>query len=83
MTAAWGAWRLRVEDSVFSSGAGATTAWEIVGASWRLAGIVSGAGATAETGSDGNRIFSVAAVEASGTAGWVCDHATIFGSGTS
>jgi hypothetical protein len=73
------------EDSVSTSGAGATAACESIGAGWRLVGMVSGAGAMAVTGSSGTLRFAAAVVDASGTAGWAlfCDQATIFGKGTS
>src|SRR4029077_15867116 len=81
--AACGPRRVR-EDSALTSAVGATAVCERVGACWRLAGIVSGAGATAATGSVGILKFGVA-VDASGIAGWAlfCDHATILGRGTS
>ena len=82
-TAACGPRRVR-EDSEFSSGAGATTLCESIGVRWPLAGMVSGAGATAVTGSEGSLMLAAAAVDASGTAGWAfCDQATIFGRATS
>ena len=67
--AACGARRVR-EDSVSTSGVGATAVCESIGVRWRLAGIVSGAGATAVTGSAGSLRLAAAVVDARGTAGW-------------
>src|ERR1700730_15064909 len=82
--AACGPRRVR-EDSVSTSGVGATAVCESIDAGWRLAGIASGAGATAVTGNAGNLELAAAVVDASGTAFWgvSCDHATILGKGTS
>jgi hypothetical protein len=51
------------------SGAGATTFCESIADCCRLAGIVSGAGATAVMGSVGILMLAVALVDARGTAG--------------
>src|SRR5450432_968431 len=83
-TAACGARRMR-EDSVSTSGVGATAVCESIGDRRRLAGIVSGAGATAVTGSVGSLRLAALFVDARGIEGWIlfCDQATILGRGTS
>src|SRR5262245_17296894 len=81
ITAVWGVRKVRRDEAGSTSGGGATTACVNAGARCGLVLLISGGGAMTNAAKENNLRSETERVAArSGTAGCVCDQATILGS---